>query len=86
VSGNTLFRAKLRLPANVPVGIYRVTVHLMQEGRVVDEAASQIYITKVGIERRIFSFARREPLAYGVLAVLLAATAGWLGATLFRPR
>lgn len=86
VSGNVLFRAELRLPANVPVGIYRVTVYLMQEGRVVDEAASQIYITKVGLERRIFSFAHREPLAYGVLAVLLAAAAGWLGALMFRPR
>jgi hypothetical protein len=38
----------------------------------------------VGLEARIFDFAYRYAFAYGVLAVIIAAVAGWLANVVYR--
>lgn len=80
-----LFRAGISLPANVPVGQYRVKVHLFQDGRLRASRALAIAIDKIGFERAVYSFSQERPLAYGLVAIVLALAAGW-GASLITGR
>ena len=84
--GNTLFRANVDIPANVPVGIYTAEVFLLREGNVIHAQASPLYINKSGFERFVFNLAHRQPLLYGVIAIMLALFSGWLAAVAFRNR
>jgi uncharacterized protein (TIGR02186 family) len=83
---DTLFRTRISFPANVPVGTYRAEVYLIRDGHVVPGGAqsSPIFIDKVGIGRAVYNFAHRQPIIYGIVAVLLALFAGWIAAVAFR--
>ena len=81
---STLFRATLHFPANAPVGRYSAEVYLIRDGQIVTAQSMPIFISKSGVERALFDFAKRRPASYGVLAVLLAALAGWLASVVFR--
>lgn len=84
--GDTLFRARIDIPSNVPVGNYTVEVYLIRDGNVIHAQASPLFVNKSGFERFIYNLAYRQPLLYGVLAVALALMAGWLAAAAFRNR
>lgn len=84
--GQTLFRATVDIPANVPVGLYTAKVYLLQEGQIVDTISSPLYIDKRGLERFIFRMAHSDPLLYGLIAVLVAALAGWLASAVMGRR
>jgi uncharacterized protein (TIGR02186 family) len=80
----TLFRADVALPSNLNEGNYRVRLFLTRGGEVVDSQERLISVRKVGLERWIFNLSREAPLAYGILALLLAVVAGWGASALFR--
>lgn len=82
--GERLFRTDMRIPANAPVGDYLVSVFLVERGEVTHAEITPLKVSKIGFEAAVFDFARGEPLAYGVLAVILAAVAGWLASVVFR--
>jgi uncharacterized protein (TIGR02186 family) len=82
--GGTLFRADMHIPANAPVGSYAVGVYLVRDGDVVAAEITPLLVSKVGFEARVYDFAYRYSLAYGVLAILIAAVAGWLASLVFR--
>lgn len=84
--GQTLFRATVDIPANVPVGLYTATVFLIHDGEVVDAISSPLYIDKSGLERFLYRFAHNDALLYGLIAVIGAALAGWLGSVVMRRR
>ncbi|MFZ3034013.1 MAG: TIGR02186 family protein [Parvibaculum sp.] len=84
--GQTLFRATVDIPANVPVGLYTATVFLFHDGQVVDAISSPLYIDKSGLERFLYRFAHNDALLYGLIAVIGAAFAGWLGSAILRQR
>jgi uncharacterized protein (TIGR02186 family) len=81
--GNRLFRTDLWIPANAPVGTYTVAVFLVRDGDVVSAETTPLVVGRVGFEAGVFRFAHEWPLAYGVVAVLLAAMAGWLANLVF---
>lgn len=84
--GNRLFRTDLWFPANAPVGRYVVQVFLIRDGDVVSAEITPLTVSKVGFEARVYNFAQRYSLAYGVLAILIAAGAGWSANAIFRKR
>jgi len=84
--GDTLFRANVEIPANTPVGTYTAEVYLFRDGHIVHAQASPLFVTKSGFERFIFNLAHRNPLTYGIIAVIVALLAGWLAAEAFRRR
>lgn len=84
--GDTLFRARIDIPSNVPVGNYTVEVYLIRDGNVIHAQASPLFVNKSGFERFVYNLAYRQPLLYGVIAVALALMAGWLAAAAFRNR
>lgn len=84
IIGNRLFFMRLDLPATVPTGAYRVEVLLVRSRRIVARQDLGFEVDRVGTADRIASVADSRPLVYGVLCVVLAALAGWLGSVLFR--
>ncbi len=84
--GQTLFRATVDIPANVPVGLYTATVFLLRDGEVVDAISSPLYIDKSGLERFLYRFAHNAALLYGLIAVFGAALAGWIASAVLRER
>ena len=81
---DTLFRTEIAFPAKVPVGQYRVEVHLLKNGLFVDAQSLPLFVNKTGIERTIFELAHETPLLYGILAVVIALAAGYLASLPFR--
>lgn len=82
--GKTLFRAAVELPANVPIGRHVVTAHLMLDGQIIDTQSVLFNVQKVGFERWIYELAHKNGLLYGLMAVLLAISTGWIANVLFR--
>ncbi len=82
--GNTLFRASVYFPANVPVGVYLVEVLLLQNGEITGAQTTPLIISKVGFGAEIFDFAHQKAALYGVVAIILSLVAGWLPHILLR--
>ncbi|MDP1668180.1 TIGR02186 family protein [Phaeovulum sp.] len=80
----TLFRADFRLPANLVEGTYKTRIFLLRGGKVIDAYRAALPVRKVGIERILFALSRQNPLAYGLLSLVLAVTAGWAASAAFR--
>jgi len=79
-----LFRTDVHFPANVPVGVYMVEVYLMVGGQVVSAQTTPLVVSKIGIGADVFDFAHQQAAAYGLIAIALAAFAGWLAAVVFK--
>ena len=79
-----LFRASIHFPAAVPVGTYVADVFLLKDGLVVAAQTSPLVIHKAGFGAEVFDFAHESSALYGLLAVVGAAMAGFLGSLLFR--
>jgi uncharacterized protein (TIGR02186 family) len=82
--GRRLFRTDIHFPANVPVGTYMVAVYLLEDGEVVSAQTTPLVVSKIGLGADLYDFAHRQAAAYGIIAVLSAAFAGWLAAMAFR--
>jgi uncharacterized protein (TIGR02186 family) len=76
VLGGKLFRSEVVFPANVPTGIYSMEAFLVRNGKMVSAQKTPLYISKSGIEAEIFNLAHDYPEIYGILAILIAVTAG----------
>lgn len=82
--GGRLFRTELLFPANVPTGAYTAEIHLFRDGRRISVAKKNLSVRKAGVEAAIFDFAHQNAASYGILAVVVALFAGWLGGAIFR--
>lgn len=82
--GNTLFRADINFPSNVPIGSYVVEVLLVRDGEVASAQTTPLVISKIGIGADIFEFAHRHAFFYGLATVVLALLAGWAAHLVFR--
>lgn len=82
--GNRLFRTDIYFPDNAPTGIYTVAVYLLRDGEVASAEITPLVVSKVGFSARIFDFAHRHTMAYGVLAILIAVMAGYGASVVFR--
>lgn len=82
--GNRLFRANVKLPANVPTGAYQVVTYLLQNGHVVSAQTTPLFVSKIGTEAVIFDFAYERSALYGLIAIVIALMAGWAAHLAFR--
>lgn len=80
----TLLRTDVALPANLTEGLYSVRIFLLRGGVVIDHTTSTIIVRKEGLERWLTNLAHQQPLAYGLLSLLIAVVAGWAASTAFR--
>lgn len=80
----TLFRADLRLPADLPVGQHMVRAYLFRSGVYIREQSEPLIVVKTGFESVIDDFATRYGFLYGIFAVALAIFTGWFGRIVFK--
>ena len=81
---SSLFKASVRLPADVPNGVHIVRAYLFRDGVFVAAKALPLRVTKTGLEEAITAAAHESPFLYGIIAVLLAVITGWLASIVFR--
>jgi uncharacterized protein (TIGR02186 family) len=86
ITEGVLYRARITIPSQVPVGTYSAETFLIQDGRVLAVATRDIYIGKSGFERWVSLIARRHEGLYGLAAVLMSLGLGWAAAVIFRRR
>jgi uncharacterized protein (TIGR02186 family) len=86
ISEGVLYRARIIIPSQVPVGTYTAETFLVSDGKVIAAATKEIEIGKSGFERFVALAARRHGFVYGLAAVLLSLGLGWAAAMAFRRR
>lgn len=77
ISDGVLYRARVKIPARVPVGRFTAETFLIRDGRVVAAAVKEIAIRKSGFERFVARAADRDSVLYGLSAVALSVLFGW---------
>jgi len=86
IADGVLYRARIAIPARVPVGRYTAETFLVRDNHVLAVATREIDIRKSGFERFIARAAQRHPIRYGVAAVALAVLLGWVAGWIARRR
>lgn len=84
ISRGSLYRARLLIPAQVPVGRYTAETFLISRGNVIAVASRDIDIRKTGFDRFVAQAAEHYGLLYGLLAVALSLGLGWAAGQIFR--
>ena len=82
--GDRLFRTTITFPASVPTGQYLVNAYVFRNGQLVGAQTSPLVVSKIGLGAEIFWFAQVHAAEYGMLAIIVAVIAGWIGGALFR--
>ncbi|MGQ0588899.1 MAG: TIGR02186 family protein [Sphingosinicella sp.] len=86
ISEGVLYRARISIPARVPVGTYTAETFLIRDGRVIAGAAREIEIEKLGFERFVADAAEDWSLSYGIVAVAVSLLLGWAAGAFFQRR
>lgn len=86
ISEGVLYRARISIPSQVPVGTYTAETFLVADGKVIAAATREIEIGKSGFERFVALAARRHAFLYGLASVVMSVTLGWGAAAVFRRR
>ena len=86
ISQGVLYRARISIPSQVPVGAYTAETFLVSDGKVIAAATREIQIDKSGFERFVALAARRHGFLYGLASVVLSLGLGWAAALAFRRR
>src|SRR3546814_18655014 len=84
ITEGVLYRARIPVPARVPVGNYRAETYLISKGRVIAVASRDVEIRKAGFERFVALAAERHGLLYGLTEVLLSVGLGSAASAVFR--
>ena len=77
ISEGVLYRARVAIPARVPVGRFTAETFLIRDGHVLAAAVRAIDIRKSGFERFVARAADRWAVFYGLAAVALSVALGW---------
>ena len=79
-----LYRARVTVPARVPVGRFTAETFLIRHGRVLAAAVRDIDVRKSGFERFVARAADRSAVLYGLTAVALSVLFGWVAGVIAR--
>jgi uncharacterized protein (TIGR02186 family) len=83
INEQVLYQARIQLPSNVITGEYTAETFAISDGRVIASAIAEVEVRKVGFERLVEVFSQRFALLYGLLAVGLSVSMGWIAGRLF---
>jgi uncharacterized protein (TIGR02186 family) len=83
VNEQVLYQARIALPSTVQTGTYTAETFAVTHGRVVATATATVEVRKSGFEKLVADFARKQALAYGLIAVAISVAMGWIAGRLF---
>jgi uncharacterized protein (TIGR02186 family) len=86
ITDGVLYRARITIPSQVPVGTYTTETFLIDRGKVIAAATRDVEVGKAGFERYVALAARQHGFLYGLAAVILSLGLGWAAAMLFNRR
>jgi len=86
ISDGVLYRARIAIPSQVPVGTYTAETFLIDDGKVIAAATRDVEVGKAGFERFVALAARQHGFLYGLASVTLSLGLGWAAAMAFRRR
>jgi uncharacterized protein (TIGR02186 family) len=81
---DTLFKTRIYMPSNVPVGDYEIEVFLFQNGKMIDRQSRPFQVEQVGLTASIHDFALSQPLSYGVIIIIIAILSSLVAILLLR--
>lgn len=84
IEGDVLYKARINIPASVPIGEYTAETFLIIDGRVEAAEIKEITIEKTGFGRFITNLSQEYGFIYGLLAVLISVLLGWAAGYAFR--
>lgn len=70
IVGGRLYSATIHLPAQLPLGAYKVDIYLLRDGKVVATQHRKIKVAEVGLENWISAVAMHRSWAFGVVFTL----------------
>jgi uncharacterized protein (TIGR02186 family) len=77
ITDGVLYRARIQIPARVPVGRFTAETFLVRDGHVLAVATRTLHIRKSGFERFITTSAEDRSVVYGLTVVALSVAMGW---------
>jgi uncharacterized protein (TIGR02186 family) len=83
ISGQVLYQARIALPSSVQTGTYTAETFAVRDGRVVASAISRVIVRKEGFERLVAASAEQNGFFYGLFAVIVSVSMGWIAGRLF---
>jgi uncharacterized protein (TIGR02186 family) len=86
ISDGVLYRARIAIPSQVPVGTYTAETFLIDRGKVIAAATRDVEVGKAGFERFVALAARQHGFLYGLASVMLSLGLGLAAAMAFRRR
>lgn len=86
INDGVLYRARIAIPSQVPIGTYTAETFLIDRGKVIAAATRDVDVGKAGFERYVALAARQHGFLYGLVAVVMSLGLGWAAAMLFRRR
>lgn len=81
---DNLFKTKIYMPANVPLGQYEIEAFLFKEGKLIDRTTHPFKIQQVGTAANVHNFAYERPFWYGISVILIAILSSFLAILLLR--
>lgn len=82
--GETLFKASINFPDNMPRGTYTAEAYLFNDGQLIGMRSIPIEVFKTGFDAFLYDASQHSSLLYGLIAVLLASSIGWFTSWLFQ--
>jgi uncharacterized protein (TIGR02186 family) len=83
INGQVLYQARIDLPSNVQTGLYTAETFAITHGRVIAFGTANVEVRKQGFERLVAQYAEEKSFLYGLFAVGLSLTMGWLAHRIF---
>jgi uncharacterized protein (TIGR02186 family) len=83
INGQVLYQARINLPSNVQTGRYSAETFAITRGRVVASGTADVEVSKQGFERLVANYAEEDSFFYGLFAVALSLSMGWLAHRIF---
>lgn len=81
--GESLFKTTIEFPDTIPYGNYHAEIYLLQNDNLIATQSIPIVVKKVGIDGMITTLAHELPWLYGLIALGLALSAGWIANQVF---
>ena len=79
-----LFQTRLYFPSNIPMGMYTIRTYKINNGDILGFNDKILLINKSGIGSKIYLFAKKNTIIYGIIAIIFAIILGISAATIFR--
>ena len=77
ITDGVLYRARIQIPARVPVGRFTAETFLVRDGHVLAVATRALHIRKSGFERFVTRSADNRSVTYGLAVIAMAVGLGW---------